>query len=149
RHFVQSGNKPVEALLGKPLTREYSLHDLAKRPEVQVGVLLNAAGVESAGQEVNEQVEIDIKYQGYIVRQQDEIDRVFAQQEMDLPKDLDYLQIHGLSNEVKQKLGDAKPATLGQAGRISGVTPAAIALLLVHLKKLHLSNSRKSLRQQA
>ena len=86
-------------------------------------------------EEVAEQVEIDCKYQGYIDRQQGEIDRIRDQQHLSLPQDLDYSAIRGLSNEVVQKLNDVRPATLGQAGRISGVTPAAVSLLLIHLKK--------------
>jgi len=142
--FIQPGDAGVEALLGQTLTREYSLHDLAKRPEVKVGELLSAIGHERLPEHVTEQVEIDCKYQGYIVRQLDEIDRIEAQQDFPLPGDLDYTEIHGLSNEVVQKLNQVKPATLGQAGRISGVTPAAVSILLIHLKKQGKTQVRQS-----
>jgi tRNA uridine 5-carboxymethylaminomethyl modification enzyme len=81
------------------------------------------------------QIEVRAKYAGYIERQQDEIERHQRNEETCLPDDLDYLQVAGLSHEVRQKLGEARPATVGQAGRVPGVTPAAISLLLVHLKK--------------
>lgn len=133
--FAQSGDKDIEAVIGQPLSREYPLSDLVKRPQVTLSSLLSAAGLEAAAAEVVEQVEIDHKYEGYIDRQQMEIARVSSQQNMMLPLDMDYRVIQGLSNEVVQKLNDVKPATLGQAGRISGVTPAAVSLLLVYLKK--------------
>ncbi|MBL6690145.1 MAG: tRNA uridine-5-carboxymethylaminomethyl(34) synthesis enzyme MnmG [Pseudomonadales bacterium] len=142
RH-VQPGNEQIEAHLGKALQREYSLFDLAKRPEATVMGLLAAAGESLYPQSVLEQVEIDSKYQGYIARQQEEIERIQAQQGYPLPADLDYGEIHGLSNEVVQKLSDVRPATLGQASRISGVTPAAVSLLLIHLKK-HTPPARQS-----
>jgi tRNA uridine 5-carboxymethylaminomethyl modification enzyme len=142
--FIQPGDAGVEALLGQTLSREYSLHDLAKRPEVKVSELLSAIGHERLPEHVTEQVEIDCKYQGYIVRQLDEIDRIKAQQDYPLPGDLDYTEIHGLSNEVVQKLNQVKPATLGQAGRISGVTPAAVSILLIHLKKQGKTQVRQS-----
>ena len=85
--------------------------------------------------EVNEQIEIDLKYEGYIERQKLEIERVKSQTSLPIPFDLDYNQIQGISNEVKQKLDQVRPENIGQAGRISGVTPAAVSLLLVHLKK--------------
>ncbi|MDA0272287.1 MAG: tRNA uridine-5-carboxymethylaminomethyl(34) synthesis enzyme MnmG, partial [Proteobacteria bacterium] len=142
--YIQPGDAAIESLLGKTLAREYSLYDLAKRPEVKVVDLLRAIGHEELPEDVTEQVEIACKYQGYITRQQDEIDRVRAQQDFPLPVDLDYAGIHGLSNEVVQKLNQVKPATLGQAGRISGVTPAAVSLLLVHLKKQGKTQIRQS-----
>jgi tRNA uridine 5-carboxymethylaminomethyl modification enzyme len=134
--FIQPGDTAIETLLDKSLTHEYSLNDLVKRPEVGIENLLTAAGIESDDAEVNEQVEIDVKYHGYIARQQEEIERIRAQQDMPLPTDMDYAEIRGLSNEVVQKLNGVKPLTLGQAGRISGVTPAAISLLLIHLRKV-------------
>ena len=142
-NFIQPGDAGVEALLGQPLAREYSLHDLAKRPEVKVAELLNAAGRKELPDYVTEQVDIDCKYQGYIVRQLDEIDRIKAQQDFPLPVNVDYAEIHGLSNEVVQKLNQVKPATLGQAGRISGVTPAAVSILLIHLKKQGTTKERR------
>lgn len=133
--YVQPGNEAIESHLGKALQREYNLFDLAKRPEATVLGLLEAADETLYSQPVLEQVEIDSKYQGYIARQQEEIERIQAQQAFPLPVDLDYGEIQGLSNEVVQKLSDVRPATLGQASRISGVTPAAVSLLLIHLKK--------------
>ena len=85
--------------------------------------------------QVAEQVEIQAKYQGYIDRQQDEVARAAAQEDLRLPQDLDYTLIRGLSKEVQQKLNAFKPETIGQAARIPGVTPAAVSLLLVHLKR--------------
>ena len=134
--FVQPGETAIEFLVGKPLTREYSLLSIAKRPGIKVAQLLDAIGYELFPESVMEQVEIDSKYQGYISRQLDEIERVKAQQDFVLPRAIDYSEVHGLSNEVVQKLNHNKPATLGQAGRISGVTPAAISLLLIHMKKI-------------
>jgi tRNA uridine 5-carboxymethylaminomethyl modification enzyme len=96
---------------------------------------LPAAGPEVDDVKVAEQVEIQCKYQGYITRQQDEISRQEAYETTRLPAELDYRRVHGLSIEVQQKLNQFRPETLGQAARISGVTPAAISLLLVHLKR--------------
>ena len=143
-HFVQPGTNSIEHLLGASLNHEYSLLDLVKRPEAEINGLISAAGIDSDDLTVNEQVEIDSKYQGYIDRQQTEIDRVQAQQDLKLPADLDYEGIAGLSNEVSEKLGQVKPETLGQAGRISGVTPAAISLLLIHIKKRGQNEARRS-----
>ena len=96
---------------------------------------LPGAGPAVADPQVGEQVEIACKYHGYIERQQDEITRQEAHETMQLPADLDYRRVRGLSVEVQQKLNQQRPETLGQAARISGVTPAAISLLLVHLKR--------------
>ena len=142
---LQPGDSRVEALIGQPLTHACSLYDLVKRPEVKVGPLLLALGIDSDDAQVNEQVEIDCKYHGYIARQQEEIARIQTQQNLVLPENMDYAAIQGLSNEVIQKLSATRPATLGQAGRISGVTPAAVSLLLVHLKK----HGRREVRQTA
>ncbi len=127
----------AEQVLGQPLNKEAHLHELLRRPGVSYAGLMSLQG---AGQAVTdpvvaEQVEIQIKYSGYIARQKDEIARHQRQEGMPLPDDLDYSQVGGLSNEVGQKLAAQRPATLGQASRISGVTPAAVSLLLVHLKK--------------
>mgnify|MGYP001349515531 CR=1 FL=1 len=135
QHFVQVGDAEMESLLGQSMSREYSLHDLLKRPKVSIESLLSAAGRTPSDVEVSEQVEIDCKYQGYIARQSDEIERLRAQQEAPLPMDFDYGEVAGLSNEVVQKLNEVKPATLGQAARISGVTPAAVSLLMIYMKK--------------
>lgn len=130
--------KEIGALLGKPLEREYRLIDLLKRPEMNYHTLtaIQGLGAEVKDPKVAEQIQIQAKYEGYILRQQIEIDRHFKHEETSLPLDLDYQQVQGLSNEVKQKLGDVRPQTIGQASRIPGVTPAAVSLLLVHLKKV-------------
>jgi tRNA uridine 5-carboxymethylaminomethyl modification enzyme len=121
--------------LRKPLTREYSLADLLKRPELGYADLAALKGEAVGDPQVAEQVEIQAKYAGYIDRQQDDIDRLRRYENTTLPHDLDFAAVDGLSNEVKQKLAAARPDTLARAGRIPGVTPAAIALLLVYLKR--------------
>lgn len=127
----------AERVFGKPLEREYSLSDLLKRPEVNYASLLTlpVAGIPVEDAAVAEQVEIQCKYEGYIARQQEEVDRNKAVDDQSLPTDFDYSQVHGLSREVQQKLLQHRPATIGHASRISGVTPAAVSLLLVHLKR--------------
>ncbi|KZX62294.1 tRNA uridine(34) 5-carboxymethylaminomethyl synthesis enzyme MnmG [Alcanivorax sp. HI0033] len=126
----------VNALIEKPLTHEYSLLDLLKRPELSYATLADAVALdERPDAAVIEQMEILAKYAGYIDRQNDEIAKLRAAETTRLPDDFDYGQVKGLSNEVKQKLGDIRPETLGQAGRIPGVTPAAISLLMIYLKK--------------
>lgn len=127
----------IAVVTGKPLSREANLLDLLRRPEVHYSCLqqMDALGPWVDDLAVAAQVEIQAKYAGYIDRQQDEIARLQRYEAMKLPMQLDYSQISGLSTEVLQKLTGIKPATLGQAARISGVTPAAISLLLVHLKK--------------
>ena len=124
-------------MLGQPIEREYSLADLLRRPGVSYATLLTlpAAGPGVADPVVAEQVEIATKYEGYIDRQQDEVARQRAQEELALPPDLDYRAVRGLSTEVQQKLNQHRPETVGQAARIAGITPAAISLLLVHLKR--------------
>ena len=126
----------VNTLIEKPLTHEYSLLDLLKRPELSYATLADAVALEDRPDAaVIEQMEILAKYAGYIDRQSDEIEKLRAAETTRLPDDFDYGQVKGLSNEVKQKLGDIRPETLGQAGRIPGVTPAAISLLMIYLKK--------------
>ncbi|CAB1370979.1 tRNA uridine-5-carboxymethylaminomethyl(34) synthesis enzyme MnmG [Denitratisoma oestradiolicum] len=124
-------------VLGKPMEREYRLFDLLRRPEVSYASLLTLpdAGVALEDAQVVEQVSIQAKYQGYIDRQQDEVEKALANETLALPVDLDYGEVRGLSIEVQQKLNQHRPETLGQASRIQGVTPAAISLLLVHLKR--------------
>jgi tRNA uridine 5-carboxymethylaminomethyl modification enzyme len=124
-------------MLGAPLEREYALMDLLKRPDVSYDHLVALAGDggPALGAAVTEQVEIQAKYSGYIERQRQEVERREGQESTPLPADLDYRSVRGLSIEVQQKLNAHKPETLGQASRISGVTPAAISLLLVHLKR--------------
>ena len=126
----------VNGLIENPLTREYSLMDLLKRPELDYPSLARAVQLgDTPAADVVEQMEILAKYAGYIDRQTDEIEKLRAAETTPLPADFDYEQVKGLSNEVKQKLGTVRPETLGQAGRIPGVTPAAISLLMIYLKK--------------
>ncbi|MFZ5503566.1 MAG: tRNA uridine-5-carboxymethylaminomethyl(34) synthesis enzyme MnmG [Pseudomonadota bacterium] len=124
-------------VLGKPIEREYSLYELLRRPDVTYRGLmtLREADVGVPDEKVAEQVEIQAKYQGYITRQQEEVGRNEQYESLGLPLDLDYGKVRGLSIEVQQKLNQHKPQTVGQAARISGITPAAISLLLVHLKR--------------
>lgn len=123
---------------GKPLEREYSLFDLLRRPDVSYPALLALPGALPAVAEpdVVAQVEIQAKYQGYIDRQQSEVEKALSQESLAIPLTMDYVAVHGLSIEVRQRLEQVRPETLGQASRVQGVTPAAISLLLVHLKRL-------------
>ena len=127
----------VERILGQPLTRDTRLLDLLRRPEVGYSSLMTLPGVGPGIDEPGaiDQLEVEARYAGYIERQQDEIQRQRRHEETPIPEALDYRDVRGLSNEVCQTLAEHRPATLGQAGRISGVTPAAVSLLLVHLKK--------------
>lgn len=126
----------VEDIWGKPLLKEASLMELLRRPEVDVQRLLAFAdGGDGIAGQVAEQVEIQAKYAGYIVRQQSEIDKSLRYDHLKLPDTMDYKGIPGLSNEVSEKLKAQRPETLGQASRMPGITPAAISLLLVYLKK--------------
>jgi tRNA uridine 5-carboxymethylaminomethyl modification enzyme len=142
---VRPGDAPSEwtdRVLGSPLSRDYSAFDLLLRPEVDYDDLLEIVGApdwsgvdDRLPLQVRAQIEVRAQYAGYIERQQDEVERQQRNEETRLPDDLDYLQLAGLSHEVRQKLSEARPATLGQAGRLPGVTPAAVSILLVHLKK--------------
>ncbi|PCJ47645.1 MAG: tRNA uridine-5-carboxymethylaminomethyl(34) synthesis enzyme MnmG [Gammaproteobacteria bacterium] len=142
----------LETKLEKPLIREYKVIELLRRPELTYKTLTSLEGLAPGvdDREVADQVEVQIKYSGYISRQQDEIDKHLRYENMQLSKDLDYRVIKGLSAEAILKLNDIKPASLGQASRISGVTPAAISLLIVYMKKKRklskqkASNARKS-----
>jgi tRNA uridine 5-carboxymethylaminomethyl modification enzyme len=127
----------VERVLGQALEREYTLHELLKRPDVTYGLLMTLPGAGAAvtDQQVAEQVEVQAKYEGYIDRQRDEVERRERHEDTRLPPDLDYATLRGLSIEVQQKLNRHKPGTIGQAARISGVTPAAISILLVYAKR--------------
>jgi len=126
----------VEQFWGKPLLKEASLAELLRRPEVDAQRLLTfLEGGDEIHEQVGEQVEIQAKYAGYIVRQQTDIDKTLRYDHLHLPDSLDYAGVPGLSNEVSQKLKAQRPETLGQASRIPGMTPAAISLLLVYLKK--------------
>lgn len=127
-------------VLGEPLAKSNTALELLKRPKVDYVALLVLLGEErSVAAEVAEQVEVQTKYAGYISRQQDEINRLKRNENTILPANLDYAEVRGLSNEVREKLKQSRPNSLGQAARISGVTPAAISLLLVHLKRHKLS----------
>lgn len=133
----------AESVLGKGIEREYALADLLRRPNVRYDDLASLkdtsgnslAGPGVADESIKEQVEIQIKYAGYIDRQAKEVERHEHYENLKLPADLDYMEVKALSIEVRQKLNRHRPETLGQASRISGITPAAISLLLVHLKK--------------
>lgn len=125
----------IAARFGTPLAHEYNLLNLLARPEIDYATLAEVTEAPAVDNQVAEQVEIKTKYAGYIDRQQEEIAKLRASEDTKLPEDLDYSAISGLSKEIQFKLGNTRPATLGQAGRIPGVTPAAISLLLIHLKK--------------
>ncbi|GGI19258.1 tRNA uridine-5-carboxymethylaminomethyl(34) synthesis enzyme MnmG [Oxalicibacterium faecigallinarum] len=133
----------AERVLGKAIEREYALADLLRRPNVTYESLITLTGIDGQAlggpgitdEAVREQVEIQLKYAGYIDRQAKEVERHDHYENLKLPAAFDYMEVKGLSFEVRQKLCNHKPETLGQASRISGVTPAAISLLLVHLKK--------------
>jgi tRNA uridine 5-carboxymethylaminomethyl modification enzyme len=142
----------AERLVGKALEHEYKLIDLLRRPGVNFDTLAEVATIarpeagvsretlraelgEALADSVIEQVEISVKYAGYIDKQNEEVQRALAYEHLKLPADLDYAQVTALSHEVRQKLNKHRPETLGQASRISGITPAAISLLLIHLKK--------------
>ena len=148
--FVQPGTLPQEdaiRVLGKQIEHEYSLFELLRRPDVSYDALLSLPGAAEGmavldetgfngmAEQVRQQIEIAVKYQGYIDRQTDEIERSRGSENTRLPENLDYRDVHGLSIEVQQKLNAQRPQTIGQAGRISGITPAAISLLLVYLKR--------------
>jgi len=134
-----------ERVLGGPLPRDLSALELLRRPQVSYEALCELTGApawaapgavdERLPPQVRTQIEVRAKYAGYIERQQAEIERARHHEETPLPQDLDYAALAGLSHEVRQKLGEARPATLGQAGRVAGVTPAAVQILLVHLKR--------------
>ena len=142
-HWVQPETElaqQLDAVLEKPLGREYRLSEILARPDItyaELSAACSASGyrTEHPDTAIAEQVEIAIKYQGYIVRQQDEIEKLKRQENARLPADFDYRSIPGLSNELRQKLSDMQPDSIGRAARIPGVTPAAVSLLLVYLKK--------------
>lgn len=133
----------INKLLEKPMVREYSLADLLARPEVTYETLTHAISEVSAdlpaspelARQITEQVEIQLKYQGYIDRQEEDIKKLKRQEDTPLPDDFDYQQMQGLSNELKQKLQKVRPENISRATRIPGMTPAAISLLLIYLKK--------------
>jgi tRNA uridine 5-carboxymethylaminomethyl modification enzyme len=146
--FVQPANVPRETqeqVLGKVLEHEYSLFELLRRPEVTYDALLSLIPCpDILTDDVKEQVEIAAKYQGYIDRQKDEIAKQKGSESIKLGADIDYADVHGLSTEALQKLTLHKPETIGQAGRISGITPATISLLLVYLKRKYKKQANQS-----
>ena len=136
--WVQPNSDMAEKLfkhIDHRISHEYSLFDLLKRPELNHQIIGDLLPDQKPDSKIAQQVEIDAKYSGYISRQQDEIDRLQRHENTAIPDGFDYSNIKGLSNEVKQKLSDALPKTLARAARVPGVTPAAISLLLVQLKK--------------
>ncbi|MFT3929305.1 MAG: tRNA uridine-5-carboxymethylaminomethyl(34) synthesis enzyme MnmG [Spongiibacteraceae bacterium] len=136
--WIQPNSAEAEQInpkLEQPIAREYNLRDLLKRPGIVYADIASLKGEGTRDEQVAEQVEIQIKYAGYIDRQAEEIERLRHYENMRLPQDLDFNGVEGLSNEVKQKLNTGKPETLAQASRIPGVTPAAVSLLLIYLKK--------------
>lgn len=147
-------------LLGKAIEREYNLADLLRRPAVAYEALMALQGGKYAppqpldadpllAAQIREQIEIGIKYHGYIARQAAEVDKLEANETTRLPEGFDYTEVRGLGFEVSQKLNQHRPETLGQASRVSGVTPAAISLLLVHLKKKGMGRAKPGTTQEA
>jgi tRNA uridine 5-carboxymethylaminomethyl modification enzyme len=139
------------AVRGSPLRREQRALELLRRPELDHAILTALPSVGERESDTDEpaelgwqivaQVEIHARYAGYLQRQQEEIERSHRYRATALPENLDYAAVRGLSNELRQKLSEIQPATLDQASRISGMTPAAISMLLVHLKKLRLRSA--------
>ena len=136
-HPAKVARADAMRVLGQEIEREYSLFDLLRRPNISHTDLmsLGVGNAPTLDAVVTEQVEIAAKYQGYIDRQQDEVEKCRAHEETRLPHDINYLHVHGLSKEVQLKLNQHKPETVGLAARIQGITPAAISLLLVHVKR--------------
>jgi tRNA uridine 5-carboxymethylaminomethyl modification enzyme len=145
--FVRPGTKAarqLEPMLDQPLAREYRLMELLRRPNLTYRDLMaiEELGPGMTDEKAAEQIEIQIKYAGYIDRQEEEIARLIRQETLKLPHDLDYVDVSGLSTEVRQKLNEARPTTIGMASRIPGMTPAAVSLLLVYLKKRKVSEDK-------
>ncbi len=151
-HPKRYTDEAATELLGKPIEREYSLSDLLARPAVSYADLMRAPdgyGNLLAGPGLNdgpeaEQVEVQIKYAGYIARQHDEVQKHVRLESQAIPADIDYDAVTSLSFEVRQKLKAARPETVGQAARVSGVTPAAVSLLLIHLKRLQYGSRQRA-----
>jgi tRNA uridine 5-carboxymethylaminomethyl modification enzyme len=133
----------AQRVLGAPLARDVTALELLRRPGVGYEALLELTGPapwmaqadERLEREVRTQIEVHVRYAGYIERAQEEIERARRHEDTRLPEELDYAAVHGLSHEVRELLTRARPATLGQAGRLPGITPAAVSILMVHLKK--------------
>ncbi|MGH1461957.1 MAG: tRNA uridine-5-carboxymethylaminomethyl(34) synthesis enzyme MnmG [Neptuniibacter sp.] len=143
--WIQPNTSEADELAPKlktPLSREYNLADLLKRPELVYSDVAHLKGEAVENDQVTEQVEIQNKYAGYIDRQKDEIEQMRRQENTPLPEGFDYEQVGGLSNELKAKLQDVRPETIAQASRIQGMTPAAISLLLVYLKKHQMTKGK-------
>lgn len=134
-HPNTDAGERANGFLKQPMARDQSLAELLRRPEIAYNQIAEIGGARAEDPNVADQVEIEIKYEGYISRQADEIERLRKNENTPLPIDLDYDVIGGLSNEIKQKLKDVRPETVAQASRIQGVTPAAVSQILVHLKK--------------
>ncbi|WOG30471.1 tRNA uridine-5-carboxymethylaminomethyl(34) synthesis enzyme MnmG [Endozoicomonas sp. 8E] len=134
-HPKTEASAKIDNKLSRPISREYSLQELLRRPELTYTDVAGLSGEPQDNPQVCEQVEIATKYEGYIHRQTEEIDRLRRYEGTKIPEALDYSVIEGLSNELKQKLNENRPETLGRASRIQGMTPAAVSLLLIHLKK--------------
>jgi tRNA uridine 5-carboxymethylaminomethyl modification enzyme len=138
-------------VLSGPLKREYKAIEMLKRPELDYEMLTSIGSVgkrdrdgdetEEMSVQIEHQIETEVRYSGYVLRQQQEIDRARSHEQTVLPENLDYTCVRGLSNEISQKLAETRPVTLGQAARIPGMTPAAISLLLVHIKKRQLKSA--------
>jgi len=137
--WARPGSDVANALdqrLQNPLGHEYRFAEILKRPEIEISDLMPFVDDgETYPDKVREQAQVNAKYAGYLARQQQEIDKASQHEATVLPESLDYAEVRGLSNEVCQKLQQHRPATVGQASRISGITPAAISLLLVYLKR--------------
>ncbi|MCW9007958.1 MAG: tRNA uridine-5-carboxymethylaminomethyl(34) synthesis enzyme MnmG, partial [Marinobacter sp.] len=134
-HPNTEAGERANGFLKQPMTRDQSLAELLRRPEIVYSHIAEIGAEKAEDPVVADQVEIEIKYEGYISRQTDEIERLRKNENTALPVDLDYDVIGGLSNEIKQKLKTVRPETVAQASRIQGVTPAAVSQILVHLKK--------------
>ncbi len=134
-HPNTDAGERANGFLKQPMTRDQSLAELLRRPEIAYSHIAEIGADSAEDPNVADQVEIEIKYEGYISRQADEIERLRRNENTELPVDLDYDVIGGLSNEIKQKLKEVRPETVAQASRVQGVTPAAVSQILVHLKK--------------
>jgi tRNA uridine 5-carboxymethylaminomethyl modification enzyme len=134
-HPSQEKAALLNKLIDKPIQKEVNALELLRRPEVSVVDVAKLCELSEKNPDILEQVEINERYHGYIERQKLEIERAKRNEQTKLPQTLDYTLVKGLSNEVQQKLNSVRPESIGQAARISGITPAAISILLVHLKK--------------
>ena len=134
-HPNTEASKTLDAKLKSPINREYSMADLIRRPELTYGDVASLKGTPVIDTTTADHIETRVKYAGYIARQQDEIDRLKRHENTLIPSDFDFTEVSGLSNEICQKLSDIKPTNIARAGRIQGVTPSALSLLLVYLRR--------------